>query len=555
MDEREWLEKWMEERFRLERDNGDWVGHLTPLAKQQIDAEAPMYAHQLAHPDLWEGKVWDKDPDTKPAHVVELTSPKHKRQAIALETKVFRGPTPDTANHKTFGIFEGGKLVAMTRVNTRPLDEWKKDSAYDKLKALAPEVWISSTAVDPDYRGRGYATGMKTHLQGKYSRIMTGTGPKSHASMPRINERLGFRPVLTRGKRGQNTQYFWSDDSKQGTGPSHIFITGLPGSGKTTLAKKKAKELGIPLISLDRLAAENKRYPGTSEARRYIRELDTPHVIEGTQLLGFRKEDFKGHRVLLLEESRGVIVDRLVRRGWNDSSGKLHKGEGERGRAVEFHDSLVGAVEDFKRKEIGSKTNWDKIKERDTPSHVVVTGHSGAGKSTLAKQLAEELGLPIHQLDKDPAFGAAKFPEKSEEYSPEQIAKLNRIRKDILVRALSKKDPHIIEGSQVLVDPKLTEKYRRILVDTPEKRIIRQRVRREYLKTHREPRWSKEEGREVARKLIRLHQDEIAAFRKSPGVEVSKPNTPVNAGWVSGYYRGDRYVKPYKRARRSITHE
>ncbi len=163
------------------------------------------------------GHVEDRIAQRAPSKVVELTSPKHKRQAIALETKVFRGPTPDTANHRTFGIFEGGKLVAMTRVNTRPLDGWKKDSAYDKLKALAPEVGISATAVDPDYRGRGYATGMKTHLQGKYSRIMSGTGPKSHASMPRINERLGFRPVLASGKRGQNTQYFWSDDSKQKT--------------------------------------------------------------------------------------------------------------------------------------------------------------------------------------------------------------------------------------------------------------------------------------------------------------------------------------------------
>jgi len=152
---------------------------------------------------------------TESFHVVELTSPKHKKQAIALETKVFQGPTPDTKHHRTFGIFEGDKLVAMTRVNTRPLDGWKKDSDYDKLKALAPEVGISATAVDPDYRGRGYATGMKAYLQGKYSRIMTGTGPKSHASMPRINERLGFRPVLTRGKRGQNTQYFWSDSSSR----------------------------------------------------------------------------------------------------------------------------------------------------------------------------------------------------------------------------------------------------------------------------------------------------------------------------------------------------
>jgi len=136
---------------------------------------------------------------------------------------------------------------------------------------------------------------------------------------------------------------------KQGTGPSHIFITGLPGSGKTTLGKKKAKELGLPLISLDGVAAKNKRWAGTADARRFIRRLDTPHVIEGTQLLGFRKEDLKGHQVHVLEEPKSVLVDRLVRRGWNDSSGKLHKGEGARARTEAFHDNLSSALIDFKK--------------------------------------------------------------------------------------------------------------------------------------------------------------------------------------------------------------
>ena len=131
--------------------------------------------------------------------------------------------------------------------------------------------------------------------------------------------------------------------------PQHVFITGLPGSGKTTLAKKKAKELGLPLISLDEVAAKNKRWAGTADARRFIRRLDTPHVIEGTQLLGFRKEDLKGHQVHVLEEPKSVLVDRLVRRGWNDSSGKLHKGEGARARTEAFHDDLSSALIDFKK--------------------------------------------------------------------------------------------------------------------------------------------------------------------------------------------------------------
>ncbi len=41
---------------------------------------------------------------------------------------------------------------------------------------------------------------------------------------------------------------------------------------------------------------------------------------------------------------------------------------------------------------------------RDALKHVLVTGYSGAGKSTLARQVAEELGLPLHRIDKDPRW-------------------------------------------------------------------------------------------------------------------------------------------------------
>ena len=130
--------------------------------------------------------------------------------------------------------------------------------------------------------------------------------------------------------------------------PQHVFITGLPGSGKTTLAKKKAKELGLPLISLDEISRENK-YAHTNDFRRIVRELDEPHVIEGTQLLGFNKQDFEGHHLQFLEEPKDVLVDRLVQRGWNDDDGRLLRGEGARSQAEDLFLLLSPQAERFKK--------------------------------------------------------------------------------------------------------------------------------------------------------------------------------------------------------------
>jgi ribosomal protein S18 acetylase RimI-like enzyme len=178
---------------------------------------------------LWESKtasalLWDAFDDEmqkeaffhskakrKNPRVVELTTDEQKTQAAALETRVLKGPTPNMKHHRTFGIFDDGDLVAMTRVNLRPLSPWKKDDDYDKLNVLDPAAAISATAVNPTHRRRGFATKLKKHLQGEFDSLLTGTGPKSHESMARINSKLGFKPVLRRGK---NTQYFWSSDEE-----------------------------------------------------------------------------------------------------------------------------------------------------------------------------------------------------------------------------------------------------------------------------------------------------------------------------------------------------
>ena len=197
--------------------------------------------------------------------------------------------------------------------------------------------------------------------RGKYRRGQLLTSPLGALKVRSVRKIKGiqrhpFRAELTAGQRKQIGDHRFDLVRLEKVGarrrrkkPSHVLITGLPGSGKTTLAKRRAKELGLPLISLDGLAAKNSKWAGTRDARKFIRKLDTPHVIEGTQLLGFRKRDLRGHQVHILEEPKSVLVDRLVRRGWNDSSGTLHKGEDARARTEAFHDQLSSALQNFKR--------------------------------------------------------------------------------------------------------------------------------------------------------------------------------------------------------------
>ena len=139
---------------------------------------------------------------------------------------------------------------------------------------------------------------------------------------------------------------------KQAAAPKHVFITGVSGAGKTTLAKQMSKDLGLDLISLDGIAAKGDRpWSNTDDAREFIKEHlgDKPYLIEGAQVLGFKPKELKGHRVVLVEQPKSVVVDRLVSRGWSDAKGKHFKGEGARRDAEVFHDWLAEVATGFKR--------------------------------------------------------------------------------------------------------------------------------------------------------------------------------------------------------------
>ena len=155
--------------------------------------------------------------------------------------------------------------------------------------------------------------------------------------------------------------------------------------------------------------------------------------------------------------------------------------------------------------------------------HILVTGHSGAGKSTYAKELAEELGMPLHELD-------AHYKPIMEERYPDlwhqgTLGFPEDVSTEVIQQALDLDTPHVIEGSHILEIPELTKGYRRILIDTPEDRVVEQRAQREYINRERKgkPYRPIEKHREAAQELVDHYRDIVTNFRNQPGVESIVP--------------------------------
>ena len=136
----------------------------------------------------------------------------------------------------------------------------------------------------------------------------------------------------------------------------HIFITGSPGAGKTTMAKKLAHQTGLPVIHVDQL--EGWEYtpsgsPGTEKLRKCLKNLTKPHIIEGAQVLGLREEEVRGHRVIIIEQLDDTLVDRLLDRGWNTNDGQFRKGERWRHAAEELVAEFKDCVASFRIRTTG----------------------------------------------------------------------------------------------------------------------------------------------------------------------------------------------------------
>lgn len=166
--------------------------------------------------------------------------------------------------------------------------------------------------------------------------------------------------------------------------------------------------------------------------------------------------------------------------------------------------------------------------------HIFVTGACGAGKSTLAKALSHQLQLPLHRLDDDPDFRQMlpAEPWLHRVTDPQRYARWQALRRHVVQEAVTRHQPHVIEGTHILTAPELTTGHRRILVDTPLHQIIRQSLARDRAKYAEDPaRYADRDAgapgsaaaRQRAMRARQIYESlrpELDTFRLLPGVEI-----------------------------------
>ena len=91
----------------------------------------------------------------------------------------------------------------------------------------------------------------------------------------------------------------------------HIFIVGVPASGKTTEAHRLERRTGMPVLHGDAIRSPNGTRPGTDELRSAIKKLKAPHIIEGVQVMGLLPEEVEGHDLRIIEPFKRTIIGRL----------------------------------------------------------------------------------------------------------------------------------------------------------------------------------------------------------------------------------------------------
>ena len=132
----------------------------------------------------------------------------------------------------------------------------------------------------------------------------------------------------------------------------HIFITGYPCSGKTKVAKDIAKLLNMDAIHLDTVPGMDKTKNTTNFTKRIVKNLDTPSVVEGVQLMDFDVSYFKNKQFYVLKVPHKTLVNRIIKRGFQDTpSGPIIniKRKDNIDRAISFLNQFKDAYKNITR--------------------------------------------------------------------------------------------------------------------------------------------------------------------------------------------------------------
>ena len=264
------------------------------------------------------------------------------------------------------------------------------------------------------------------------------------------------------------------------------------------LAERYGIDLGLPEDIAQEAARE----------KHVFRNFSYPsfHTARGTFLAETARD--------LVPEDKQHLVDELISR-----IGRSRIQQGVHSHQDVEAGELLGREAAKIYKERGIKTSSAK----EQLKHILVTGHSGAGKTTYSRQLAEELGIPLHRLDV--TTGPIMEAEYPEYWDKGTLGYPEDVSTRVIQQALNLDKPHVIEGSHILEIPELTEGYKRILIDTPEDRVVEQRAQREYRNQGRKgkPYRPIEKHREAAQELVDHYRDIVTNFRNQPGVESIVP--------------------------------
>jgi uridine kinase len=101
----------------------------------------------------------------------------------------------------------------------------------------------------------------------------------------------------------------------------HIFITGIPASGKSTLAYQLSQTTGLPWVELDTYFPKlNTGEYDKLTPQAIILALHRSSIVEGVQLMELKASTLKG-LVCIVDASNDVILHRYVASGaWSNLS-------------------------------------------------------------------------------------------------------------------------------------------------------------------------------------------------------------------------------------------